>query len=227
LRTCYGVPYHRIVVILNGVEDCFADSPGSDSSSERCGASSPKRVVTVSRLVAVKGLDVLLDAMRILVARLADVELHVVGGGPLKGPLERRADALGLTGCVSFHGQVDDVRPFLADADVFVLTSLSEGLGVAAIEAMSASCPVVAPAVGGLPEVVVHQETGLLVNPHRMSGNAQELDPVDLADALQHVLSNPARARNMGEAGRIRYEKLFTLGRFVQEYEAVYRGERH
>ena len=123
------------------------------------------RVVTVARLDRDKGVDVLLDAAALVARRCEDLEVHVVGTGPQRDSLERQAKALGLGANVTFHGLLEDVADPLMKADVFVLLSRSEGLGIAVLEAMAASKPVIASAVGGLPEIVVDGVTGFLVRP--------------------------------------------------------------
>jgi glycosyltransferase involved in cell wall biosynthesis len=118
-----------------------------------------------------------------------------------------------VAGAVEFAGFVLDVRPYLASADVFAMPSLSEGLGVAALEAMATGKPVVATDAGGLPESVIHQETGLIVPAGK---------PQLLADALIILLQHPARARQMGEAGRARALAQYDRPRIVDRIIALY-----
>jgi glycosyltransferase involved in cell wall biosynthesis len=107
------------------------------------------------------------------------------------------------------------VRDYLAAMDLFVLSSVTEGLAMTLLEAMSAGLPVVATRVGGNPEVVAEGETGLLV-PAR--------DARALADAVGSLLDDPARAAAMGAAGRARAHAVFSLDAMVQSYDAVYKG---
>jgi len=226
VRADYGVAPAKVAVILNGVDDAFLARTSIDDAAT-CGAGNGrKRLVTVARLYPEKGVDVLLDAAALVLARCGDLDVHIVGGGPLRALLERQARALGIASSVTFHGMLSDVSAPLLTADVFVLTSRSEGLGVAAIEAMAASKPVVASAVGGLPEVVVDGETGLLVCPRSVVHGEAELDPAAFAEAILRVLRTPGLAQSMGRAGRTRYEEQFTVRRFASQYETLYNGRQ-
>jgi glycosyltransferase involved in cell wall biosynthesis len=222
LRAHYGVPASKIAVIHNGVEDAFP-AESSRAEAEPCGDTiTPKNVLTIARLVPEKGVDALLEAMALVIGDCGDVELHIVGWGDSRTALEKQAHDLGITSHVTFHGHLTDVAASLLAADVFVLTSRSEGLGIAAVEAMSASRPVVASAVGGLPEVVVHGETGLLVSPRGVVHGAPELDPPAIAHAILRLLRNPDLARSMGKAGRVRYQECFAVPAFVRHHEILY-----
>lgn len=225
LRVHYGVPASKISVIHNGVDDAFLAESSYDEAEPSGHITTPKSVLTMARLDPAKGLDALLDAMALVIADYGDVELHVVGEGDLRTALEKQAYELGITSYVTFHGHLTDVAASLLAADVFVLTSRSEGLGVAAIEAMAASRPVVASAIGGLPEVVVHGETGLLVSPRGVVHGAPELDPPAIAHAILRLLRDEDLARSMGKAGRVRYQQRFAVPTFVTHHEALYSEE--
>ena len=121
---------------------------------------------------------------------------------------------LNLHGMVTFLGARDDVPTLLDAADVYVQPSLSEGLGLAVLEAMAAGLPVIATRTGGLPEVVADNQTGLLVPPG---------DAPALANALQYLLDNVNRRDKMGKAGRARAVSCFSIARMVSETQEVYR----
>jgi glycosyltransferase involved in cell wall biosynthesis len=116
-------------------------------------------------------------------------------------------------GRVHFVGHQEDILPWLAALDVFVLSSDWEGMSNALLEAMAAGLPVVATAVGGTPEVVVDGVTGLLVPPH---------DPISLAEAIVRLLDAPDLRRQMGQAGRERVKKRFTVERMVEQTQTLY-----
>lgn len=171
---------------------------------------------TVCRLIEPKkGLAVLLQAAARLKeqATAPGFQLLIVGDGPAYGSLRARTEQMGLAPWVVFAGLRRDVAGLLSLMDVFVLPSLYEGFGIAIIEAMAASRPVVATAVGGIPEVVVHGETGLLVPPG---------DPAALADALHELLAHPERARELGARGRERAHEKFRIEAIVKQHEDLY-----
>ncbi len=171
---------------------------------------------TVCRLVEPKkGLAVLLQAAARLRERAPtpDFQLLIVGDGPAYKSLRERCERMGLAPWVVFAGLRRDIAGLLPLMDVFVLPSLYEGFGIAILEAMAAGRPVVATAVGGIPEVVVHGETGLLVPPG---------DPVAMADALHELLAHPERARALGARGRERAREKFRIESIVRQHEALY-----
>jgi glycosyltransferase involved in cell wall biosynthesis len=199
------VPSNRIRVIRNGIDLAGSPRPLRTVSGWRA--------VHVARLNVVKDQTTLLRAARMVLDREPRFELDIVGDGEMRPALERLAAELQLGSAVRFHGYRDDVRPFLAAADAFVLSSVSEGIAISLLEAMAAALPVVATRVGGTPEVVVDSGTGYLV-PAR--------DPAAMAEALITLLSQPEHARSLGDAGRARVEECFTLGATVQAYESLY-----
>jgi glycosyltransferase involved in cell wall biosynthesis len=172
-------------------------------------------VLTVGRLVAVKGHAVLLEAIRELRDLGVAVTLDVVGDGPRRGVLEDRARALRVTDLVRFHGPVgqDDIRRHYAVADAFCLPSFAEGVPVVLMEAMATEVPVVASGVMGIPELVEDGKSGLLVRPGR---------PRALADALARLAASADLRRELGRAGRARVESAFSLERSLQALYAIY-----
>jgi glycosyltransferase involved in cell wall biosynthesis len=171
---------------------------------------------TVCRLVEPKkGLAILLHGMSELKRRIGKppCQLLIVGDGPARGELESLRDHLGLSSWVVFSGTRRDVPRVLHALDVFVLPSLYEGFGIAILEAMAAGKPVVATTVGGIPEFVVPGETGLLVEP----GNHGAL-----AKAIEDLLRDPERARDMGMRGRARVLDAFQVSAVVRQHEQAY-----
>jgi glycosyltransferase involved in cell wall biosynthesis len=202
-----GVPRERVVVVPNGVE-------------RSTGAGRPvgeiRRVVMVGTLRAVKGHDVLIDAAPRLLARHPGMRFDIVGGGPLAAELRARAASLGVAPAFTFHGHREDARAWAADADVVVLPSRSEGLPNAILEAMAAGRPVVASAVGGIPDAIEHGVTGLLVPPG---------DPLALADALARLAADPLAAGRMGQAAREAASSRFSFDRMVDAHDRLYAAE--
>lgn len=184
-------------------------------------AGSPFRLLFVGRLVERKGVHYLLQAL----ARLRErdpVHLWVVGDGPMRPELEARARELGVDASVTFTGFL--TREALAEryrrCDAFVLPAVydrrgdTEGLGVVLVEALSQGKPVVASAVGGIPDVVRDGETGLLVAP---------ADPDVLARAVRTYLRDPALARAHGQAGRAHVEAHFSWETIIERLTTLYR----
>lgn len=170
-------------------------------------------LVSVGRLIEVKGHKYLFDAIREVKEKGKNVRLLVVGDGPLRGTLERFAVELGIAQEVSFLGLQRNVWPLLLTSDLFVLTTLGEGFGLVLLEAMAAGKAIVASNVTSIPEIVVHGQTGLLV-PSR--------DSHTLAEALCYLCDRPDLRWKMGEAGRERLKEHFTVEKMVQATEGLY-----
>lgn len=170
-----------------------------------------RMIVTASRLAPQKAVDVMLEA----VARLPDsVVLAVLGDGPHRDRLGDHAARLGIDDRVAWLGWRDDAADFVAAADVFCLSSLWEGIPLAAQEAMQLGTPVVATAVGGVPELIEDGRTGRLVAPQ---------DPVALAAALADVLGAGHEAAGLAAAARAELARRFSIEDMLARLEAVYR----
>jgi glycosyltransferase involved in cell wall biosynthesis len=199
----------RTTVIPNSVD------PGDPPAAR--GSSVPVKIVTVGRLAWPKDYETLIRAFATLGPGAV---LSVVGDGPLRPEIERELDVKGLTDRVTLVGEVDDVRARLADADIFVLASRSEGMPMSILEAMAAGLPVVASSVGGVPEVVVDGQSGFLVAPSH---------PDELADRLRRLTEDERLRRAFGAAGRARVEERFALAAsqraHLQLYDSLLLGE--
>jgi len=206
-----------VVTIRNGVDpEEFRIHEDRGSLRQRLGL--PRRVPvvgTVARLAPQKGLNYLVQAAGLLPPPRRPFFV-VVGDGPLRAELERLVAATGVTQNFLFTGRRDDLPALLNAFDLFVLPSLYEGLGLALLEAMAAARPVVATAVGGIPEVVVDGETGILVPPR---------DAGALAAAIDRLLTDNELATRMGQAGRERVGKYFTVEKMARAVMALYREE--
>ncbi len=168
---------------------------------------------TVARLERVKGLDRLIEAAKMVVEAIPQARVLVVGDGPQRKDLLSQVHHLELREHCIFAGLRSDVPQILPAFDLFVLPSLSEALGIAAIEALASGVPVVASRVDGVPEVVIHGETGLLVPPG---------DAVQLAQAILHVAANPAEARQWAERGQERVRLMFDVDRLADAQAGLY-----
>jgi glycosyltransferase involved in cell wall biosynthesis len=170
----------------------------------------------VGRFVPIKGLESLVRAFAIVAGRAPNVKLLLVGDGERREPLEALADSLGVGPATVFAGWREDLATVYGAIDVAAVTSLNEGTPVALVEAMAAGRPVVATAVGGVPDVVVNGVTGFLVP----TG-----DPSGLADALQRLIDDAALAGRMGDSGRRHVAQHFHAERLVSTMHDLYRTE--
>lgn len=210
------IPRSKIELIRNGIDtERFAPGEAAVLPGLPLINAATRVIGTVGRLDPVKGFDHLLDAMAVLAARrdIPPVHLVVVGGGPEHEHLAGRIRELGLQAQVTLAGQRDDADALLKHFDVYVCSSIAEGIALTVLEAMASGLPVVATAVGGNPELVADGETGLLV-PARQ--------PQALAEALARVLSAPERAQAMGQAARRRAQAEFSVASMVAGYCSLY-----
>ena len=212
-RLCSHVPPQRLSVIPNGI-DCerFARAAPADRLVLGIDPHMPT-LLFVGRLDPVKDLTTLLDAMGHLPEH-CPAQLLIVGDGPDRARLEQRSIRLGLTGRVRFLGYRDDVPAILKAADIFVMPSLWEGFGLAALEAMAAGLPVIASRTSGLAELVLPGQTGLLV-PSR--------DIPALAAAIVRLVQDAPLRERLGVAGQTRARHSFSLASMVTGYAHLYR----
>jgi glycosyltransferase involved in cell wall biosynthesis len=206
---------HRPMVVPNGV-DAAAFTPGPPDPALRAelrlAAESPV-IGSVGNLRPVKDYPCLLRAFARARARVPSATLVLVGDGPERPALEALACELGIADSVRFAGARSDTCRLLRLFDVFALSSQTEGISIALLEAMAAGLPAVVTATGGNPEVAVEGGTAALVPVG---------DPEPMGDALAALLADPARRRAWGEAARRRVESEFSLDRMVRAYEAIY-----
>jgi glycosyltransferase involved in cell wall biosynthesis len=180
--------------------------PDQDSSSR------PIVVGTIASLSPEKGLTHLVEAAALIPHAGSRLRFVIVGDGECRADLERQVLDKGLEGIFRFAGFQNQTLPYLYSFDMFVLPSISEGLSSAILAAMAASLPVIATRVGGIPELVQHLSSGMLVPPR---------DPAALAGAIEHLCDNPQEALEMGRRGRRRMEEKFTIERKIMETEEL------
>lgn len=171
--------------------------------------------VSIGRLAAQKNPFLLLKSFSEGPAAIdAEAQLVLVGEGPLRAAVEEQARAMGLADRVRFLGFRTDIPDILAASDIFVSSSDYEGNPLAVMEAMAAGKPVIATAVGGVPELVEHGRTGLLIPPG---------DVRALANGMNTLLRNEAMRLAMGHEGASKARRLFEVGTMVEAYERLYR----
>jgi glycosyltransferase involved in cell wall biosynthesis len=210
-----GIPGARIRVVHDGIDvDRVMHTPAADLHAEFWFPRGAPVLVNVAALVPHKGQKFLVDAMARVRRRVADAQLVIFGDGELRGALEQQIRELGLEKHVVLAGFRDNVLALTRSADLFVMSSVTEGLGSTLLDAMAMGLAVVGTRAGGIPEAVDDGVTGVLVPP----GHSEAL-----GDAIVRLLQDaPARAR-MGAAGRARVAEHFGVDRLVEGTLAAYR----
>ena len=172
--------------------------------------------ITVGSLIHRKGIDVLIRALAGLRNRELPIHLVIVGDGPQKSVLENLARTYKLQHCIHFLGERTDVAGLLrGGADVFVSGAREEAFGLVLAEANLASIPVIAPRVGGIPEVIEHNVTGILLPPE---------NSLSIANAIQHLYKNPRLKNRLGLAGRQRIIENFNVESYALQFQDIYMG---
>ncbi len=215
-----AIPSERVEVVPNGAAlELMNDAPargtaGALALRASLGIPADHTVVAiVGRLHPVKGHSFFLRAADRVRRQVPGVTFLVVGDGDLETELHAEAQGLGLTGTVIFTGYRDDVPALLQATDVLAITSLSEGSPLNLFEAMAAGCAVVATAVGGIPELLDHDRTGLLAAP---------ADPEAIAAGLLRVVRDRSLRERLGAAARDEAARRFDVRQTVRAFERRY-----
>lgn len=210
-----GIAPGRLQVIYNGVDVNYV--PPADHVEavrrELDLAHWDHVIGTVGSLYPVKGHIYLIRALPAILKDFPNTLLLFAGRGDLEHELKAEVERLKLESHVRFLGMRNDVPVILSMMEVFILSSLSEGLSMALLEAMAAALPVVATRVGGNPELVVEGDTGLLI--------LQE-DPQAIADAVGKMLRDRNKAVEMGRRGRRQVEGRFSFAQMIESYQQCY-----
>jgi glycosyltransferase involved in cell wall biosynthesis len=211
-----GIPDSRIEVVFNGIDaERFASQFGTRAEVRRelgLGPAGPV-IIQVARLDELKDHPTALRCLVRVIREEPAARLVLVGDGPEETAIRALVEQLGLTQSVLFLGVRKDVPRLLQAADILLLSSISEGIPLAVIEAMCAGLPVVCTNVGGTSEVISDSQTGLL---------APAGDDAALADALLRLHRDPDFRRRLGENGRARAQELFSEERMARRYLAIY-----
>ena len=205
------IPVKKIDCIPNGIQPPSDRYLKSNKSWEKF--SELVRLITVGRLVPEKAQNVMIDAVNVLAMRNYKLSLSILGDGPLRTELETHINQTNLAASVFLLGHQNNPYEWLQRADIFVLTSLWEGLSVALMEAMAIGLPVVATATGGTPELITHLQNGYLIPRN---------SPEALADAIEFLIHHPDVAKQMGENARKHVLENYTIPRIVDQLERYY-----
>jgi glycosyltransferase involved in cell wall biosynthesis len=216
LRERQGVPASRVRVVPNGIPRAFGASPDAGKSRRWAMGLRDSQVVVVylGNILPHKGLRRLIQAVSRCASR-GLLHLVVVGVGPDEPACRQLASDRGIAGQVTFLGWRDsaETEEILAAADLLALPSTIEGLPYVLLEAMASRLPVIAGNVYGIPEVVTDGVTGILVDPDQID---------EIALALDRLAGDATLRESMGEAGRVAFERNFTLEQQARRMEAIY-----
>ena len=213
---CYEkIPEKRIRIIVNGIDpERLRKKRAGGAVRKVLGIAGHDSIVAIiARLCDYKNHENLIRALSIAHRQNPRITLLIVGDGPFREELQRLVSHLDLGDRVLFTGVREDVPDILDAADMVALCSYYEGTSITILEAMAAGKPVIASRIAGNPDVVVDQQTGILVSPD---------DPGDIAEAITRLAGSPALSRRMGLAGYRRCLDYYTVGRMASEYETVY-----
>ncbi|RKX32784.1 MAG: hypothetical protein DRP46_00375 [Candidatus Zixiibacteriota bacterium] len=210
-----GVPDSKVITINNGIDtERFKPSPERAAIREELGLTDSEFAVgVVARLAPVKNHRFLINAFRQVVKNNSRARLFIIGDGPLRAELEELTASYGLEKNISFLGDRNDVPRILAGLDAAALSSLSEGISLTILEAMSCGLPVVATAVGGNSEIIKNGQNGFLVD----TDNTAEL-----ADKLSLLGNNPELRAQMGRDARDNIMSKWSLSKMNERYQGLY-----
>lgn len=210
-----GFPSDKITVIHSAVDASAYDSALSKWEARRILGVLPASplLCVIGQLITRKGHHVLLDALPSLRNKFKDIRVLIVGSGAVRSRLEAQVHKLNLDGCVQFMGFRSDISTILRASDLLVHPALREGFANVGLQAMASGIPVVTTSVGGMPEMVQHEITGLVVPPG---------DSKTLAQAIEELLSNPGRRSMMGRLGQDIVRESFSVEKMVDSNLALY-----
>jgi len=205
----FYVPEEKVKLVHNGIDiDMFRIMGKRLDPDYKC-----RTVGIIARLSTVKGHKYLIEAMAEVIREFEDARLFVFGQGKIKYELIKQAEHLKISAKVFFLPSISNTAEVLQEIDIFVMPSLQEGLGLSILEALACGVPVVASNVGGIPSIIKHDVSGLLVEP----GN-----PMALAGAIMHLMEDRNLAMRLGQKGRHEVEERFNLGKMAADIEKIY-----
>jgi len=205
----------KIITIMNGIDGSkYNITIDKNTLKRKFGITVDGPIIgTIGRLVEEKGITYLLKAMKIILVTFPDAKLFIVGEGKLENNLKSEAFHLGISDNVIFTGNRRDIPMLLKYFDVFVLSSISEGLPMVLLEAMVASCPIVATNVGGTPMVITHGVNGSLVRPK---------DSACLSSEIINLLSNEKLRKQYIKSSYTIFNEKFSASTMTRKYEELY-----
>lgn len=210
-----GLSSQKVTTIHNAIDTANLDlSASSLNFRKKYNLNSTDTLIgTVGRISKEKGHKYLLEAAKIVIQEHPDVKFLIVGEGKIRAELEIYAKSLGIFDNVIFTGYYKNLSEVLAVIDLFVIPSLTESLPLAVLEAMAAGKPVISTNVGGIPEIIIHGETGLLVRPQ---------NGMELANSIITMLNNNDLLFKMAKKGKQLVNTEFSIHNFIEQTESLY-----
>jgi glycosyltransferase involved in cell wall biosynthesis len=206
----YGLQPAKVNMIYNGIDLNKCIPKKNYKTKEKI------ILLHIGRFSEQKNHMELIESFKIVHDSAPNAVLRLIGSGELEPGVRERVKELNLEECVEFLGLKSNVHKFLAEADIFVLPSLWEGMPMTLIEAMATGLPIVAAEVGGIPDMIKDNTTGLLVSPHRES----------ISEALLRFIGDYRLRENMGNAAKIA-SKQFSSQEMAKQYIGVYKKEKN
>ena len=210
-----GINEKKITLIYNGIKiSKYRQTYDISEIRNKYGVDDKAFMIgAVGRLTPVKGYTYLIEAMSLVIKEITNCHLFIAGEGPSRDHLESQIEKSNLQNRVKLLGYVNDIDLFLAAIDLFVMPSLTEGLPISLLEAMAASKPVLASAVGGMPEVIENTDVGVLVPP---------ADPSALAESIIEMYRAKDWMSGVAMRGRTMVENKFSLSIMAKQYLSQY-----
>ncbi len=193
----YDIPANQQTVVMNGTNPDLFFPINNISLKEKYGYTGKQIIMTTARLIQKKGLETVLRALPYLVGEFPDLQYLIVGDGPYKADLQDLATDLGIEAHVEFTGLIpyEKINEYYNLCDIYVMLSELEAFGIVYLEAAACGKPSIGSRIGGIPDAIIDNETGLILEPRQ---------PKRLAEAIANLLSDDALRTRMGEAGRAR-----------------------
>jgi len=214
----HGIACEKVVKIYNGIETDHYKPHDQEAGRnsvrlEYAVHDSEKIIGTLGRLVWQKGFEFFLQSIPILIQNMPEARFMIVGEGPLRQELEGQARSLGIHDRLIFTGHRNDIKDIMAAMDIIVIPSLLEGFPMITLEAMAMEKPIVATTINGITEQITHGMEGLLIAPK---------DPLALAQAVKHLVDDPAYARSLSINAREKVVRDFSVDKMIKETIKVY-----
>jgi len=206
IRDDIHIPLSKFMVIHNGI-------PGNSHKKYTCDKETPVKLITVGRLAPVKNHKMMLDAIACVLSKGYKIQLTIVGDGPEYEKLVAYSNASGINEYVEFCGFRNDIDKLLSSNDIFLLSSDYEGISIALLESMSTGLPSIATDVGGIPDTIQHNQTGILVE----KDNYQSM-----CNAIIYFIENNEKLVEMGNCARDYFCKNFHESVVLENYRQLY-----